>query len=586
MTPEEILPILNRPYDKKNFPMLERWKDVYYGMSLHTTGACPRYKSLKAIGDTGWIEPAYYYGDCYQNIFEYRLFSRHPRESEDTRQWRFSQYKPLTRAPFQQIIDVITGAIFQDSNYSIQIPDEADNAYIWGNNFEGYDLVGWFANIGIPNMIEDPNGLIVRMPVYRFDEQQGERVEVGIYFINSKDIIFHNGRDIVFCKDGYAYHFDSNVIWRYTRDESEKKYYLADGDEEGYYAHLFNKMPADVAGGIWNTQGFFDSFLMKAKAIADEFVSTYSAEQMIDKEASHPFIIMSDEECPSCNGIGDVQRDCDDCDGGKELVKCEKCHGKGTISISPADRLVVPAERMKDDMVKIVSPDVGVNKYHHEKNADIYKMILDALNLLRTEQAQSGSAKAIDQERLYQFISKISNHLFDKLIYNTLSDIIAYRNVSVVNGVLRPTQYNFLVQKPTQFQIKTAQDLLDEYKTGKESGLPMYVRQKMVAEFVDKQYSGDQIMKKKSEFILDADKTAVFSVDEKLTQQTLGIFTKEDCLFSDALPLILDKIVRDKGEDYFLNASFDKLKQDVDAAFAPMKPTINQYPDDITQSNT
>src|SRR5690348_15158757 len=78
--------------------LIQRWRDVYYGMSLHTTGACPAFIPLDGKGglDKGYIHPPNYFGECYQHLFDRILFSRHPRENELIRQWRFSQYKPLT----------------------------------------------------------------------------------------------------------------------------------------------------------------------------------------------------------------------------------------------------------------------------------------------------------------------------------------------------------------------------------------------------------------------------------------------------------------------------------------------------------
>lgn len=570
----------NRKLDEDENRLMGRWKDVYYGISLHTTGACPAFRSLDPRGGNGYIYPPGYFGEEYQTRFEKFLFSKHPRENEHTRWWRFSQYKPMTRAPFLQIIEIVSGAIFQDSNYGIEIQDEEDSKYIWSNSFNDYDLVGWFANIGIPNIMEDPNGLIVRIPTKPYFDQKEERIEVKPIFVNSKDIIFFDPEEIlIFKHKNHAFYIDRLTIFRFECDKG--KYYLAPEDANGYYAHMFGRLPVDVAGGVWNTQGFYDSYLVKAKAAADEYVSSYSGEQMVNKEASHPFIIMANEECSECQGVGMVQEECDDCpDEEYKLVRCKVCHGKKTVSVSPGDRLSAPKEDMQHDLVKIVNPDVGINKHHHDTNVYIYQTILHALHLYKTDKAESGEAKAIDQERLYQFISKISNHLFDKLLYNTISDIIAYRNVGVINGVMMPINTPFTVQKPTQFQIKTAADLLDEYKTGTESNMPAFVRAKMVYDFVDKQYSGDPVMKKKASLIMELDDLAIRSEEEKMSMATFNEASKEDLIFSRKLPSILDTIIRENGEQWFLEADFDKVNEQVKILFAKIKPMTNFNPQD------
>jgi hypothetical protein len=431
--------------------------------------------------------------------------------------------------------------------------------------------------------MEDPNGLFVRMPSRPYYQQTSGNIDVSLLFVNSKDIVYYDKNELLFLKDNYCYYIDSNTIWRFTLDENNKKYYLHPDDRNGYYATMFGKLPVDVAGGWWNTQGFLDSFLVKAKAVADDFIASYSAEQMVDKEASHPFIVMADEECPKCNGLGTVQTTEINEEGVPvyDLGECPKCHGRKTISVSPGDRIYAPKEDMKTsgDLVRIISPDTTVNDYHHKKTGDIYLRLLDGLNLLRTEQAQSGAAKAIDQERLYQFISKISNHFFDKIAHSTIGDIVAYRNTLSVNGKTHPANYYFSITKPTQFNIKQASDLLTEFDAATKANMPVFVRKKMALDFIDKQYSGDYLLKKQAEIILRMDDLAVVPEPDKLTKLMNGEISKEDLIFSLKLPAILEEIVRANSQDWFLNASFNDIKAKVDALFAQFKPQPLLYAD-------
>lgn len=572
---QDVFKILNDrdALTKDQKALLKRWKDIYYGISLHTTGACPKFKNLS---NGQIIVPPNYFGQEYQNLFDKFLFSRHPRETDEQRMWRYSQYRPLTRAPFLQLTDIVVGAIFQDSNYSIVVENDDDREYIWKANFQGYDIAGWFANIGIPSMIEDPNGIIVRMPKRPFYEYSEGKIDVDLIFVNSKDIVFRNEHNLIFKYKGYAFWVNDRVIFRFTCDKNGK-YHVSNEDARGYYAHLFGRLPIDVAGGVWNTQGFFDSFFSKAKPIADEYISSYSAEQLIDKEASHPFITLADDECPDCTN-GEYTEVVDGQAVG--LKKCSTCHGTGRIvSRNPGDRIYAPPSEMDKDFVKIVSPNTSVNEYHHKKNNDIFDNLLQSLGLLKVDASQSGVAKTIDKEELYKFISKISNHLFDNLIYNSLHDIIAYRNVVSVNGVLKPSIYSFSIIKPTQYQISTAEDLINIYEKTKTAGMPIFLRNKAVKAYVDREYSGDEVMRKKADVILELDKTAVFTVDEKLSQKTIGAFTVADLVFSDSLPSIIDELIRTKGERYFLNASLAALKSDIDSLM-PQQPQPTNYFDE------
>lgn len=542
--------------------MLRRWRDVYYGISLHTTGACPRFTD-PASGRA--VTPPAFFGNEYQYLFDNYLLSRHPRESDATRNWRYSQYRPLTRAPFAQITQIVTGAIFQDSNYMLEVQDEQDESYIWGNNFSGHDIVGYFANIGIRNIVEDPNGLFLRIPKHAFYEQENDKVEVDIWFVNTKDILYYTATDLVFKHGGFAWWIDNQTIWRFSYNAQKKQYYLAADDAKGYYAHMLGRLPVSIAGGEWNTQGYYDSYFSKAKAAADDFISAYSAAQLVDKEASHPFIVEASAECNECSGRGHVQQNCETCPTGLELVSCGTCGGSGQISRSPGQRIILPHEKMKDGApIQIINPDVTINSHHRDVCAQVMSLIVEALHLQKVDEAQSGVAKAIDQERLYKFISNISNHIFDKLLYDTLSDMLAYRNVATVNGSVHPAQLPFRINKPTQFRIKTSADLLTEYGEGCKANLPAFIRQRMALDFVDKQYSGDALMKRKAELITQLDELSVLSTAEILSLRDAGTVTAAAIMYSRKLPSVIDALVRAYGEAWLLNAGFGAIRLEID----------------------
>jgi hypothetical protein len=556
---KEVLAILNK---KVKIPVtmrskLQRWSDVYYGMSLHTTGACPHFTDLSG---GGIIYPPGYFGPEYQRLFDKHLLSRHPRENDATRNWRFSQYRPLTKAPFGQVTETVTGAIFQDSNYTLEIADKQDEDYIWNTSFSGNNIIGYFANIGMRNIIEDPNGVFVRVPGKPYYLQDDNKVQVDIWFVNTRDMLWCSNDDLVFVRDGYAWWIDKETIWRFAYNEDKRQYYITAEDANGYYAHLLGKLPVTVAGGEWNTQGYYDSYLGKAKAAADDFISAYSAAQLVDKEASHPFIVEASTDCPDCQGRGQVQKECKECVTGIDLVNCGTCHGSGQVSRNPGQHIIVPQEQLKDGTpIQIINPDITINNHHREVCAQIMTLITEALHLHRVEEAQSGVAKALDQERLYKFISKISNDVFDKIITDSIKDIISYRNAAASNGKVYAAECPYKVIKPTQFRIKTSADLLSEYNEGTRANIPVFIRQRMALDFVDKQYSGDDVMKKKAQFITAYDQLSVLPIEEIERLRAMNIITDAEIIFSRRLPQLLDSLIKEKGVQWFLYASLEDV---------------------------
>lgn len=591
-----ILSYLNNETKPEEYErtILNKWRNLYFGMSLHTSGAAPAFQDLSNNGLTVpvninttsnygngypnylsalqsigfdyngyWIFPPNFQGWEYHFIFDKIIFSRHPREPEEIRQWRFSQYVPITQSPCGQLNEVVTGAIFQDSNFTIEIDDKKDNDYINGNNFSGFDLVGYIANIGYKNMIEDANGYFLRIPKYpNYAQPEGKPVEVDIWFVNSKDIKLFSDEFIIFEKNGYGWFIDKNTIWRYTWDRESKRYFLASDDAQGYYATMLNRLPVSKAGGIWNTHGYYESYYYKAKPLMDDILRSYSAAQLVDKEASHPYIVETDVECPECNGQGLITATCEECPGGTKPIQCGECHGSGTISRNPGQHVVMPKKDFIDGAgVKFVNPDVTINKNLRETVREVMDMILEALHLnkQKTDTVQSGLAKAIDQERLYKFINTICNDLFDKIIPDTLDDIIAYRNVRANGSVIEPDNKPYKIVKPTQFQIKTAEDLLVEYETATKANIPKFILQRIALDYIDKQYSGDAVLKRKGAYIICYDALSVYSTGDK---KQVG--TPEQQAYSLMISTWLDEVINDKGNDWFINASDEDITREVD----------------------
>lgn len=565
------------------------WRKVYYGMSLHIRGIMPRFYDMRYPEARTWYYPqtASIWHAEYQAIFELYHYSRHPREAEETRNWRLSQYRPLTKDPFQRAIQVITGAIFQDSGYGLNFTNEDDKDYIWGNNFDKKDFIG-FITAHFQNICEDPNGVFLVIPK-RPASQTGERVEPDIKFVCSRHIIWHTDDEIIF--------EDRDIRWAVNKfgyfrfEKVDKKWVNIDGVSGFYYAHMLRNVPVIIAGGLWNTQGYYDSWLDAAKPIADEFIGGKSAEQLVNKEASHPFIVEVDSECPECHGAKQIQvhcsceDGCDRCSNGWILGNCGTCGGQGVISHNPGQRILAPAQDMGSNLVQIINPDINVNKFHTENNANIFKAILSALHLNYIEQAQSGTAKDKDMETRYQFISRISNDLFDRLIPELLNNILGLRNVTVIDESIAPYTPQYTIVKPSQFQIKTSQDLLDELKAAQDSKIPAYQLGALLEDFTDKQFGGNDVLKKKTSIINQMDILANLTTGDIQIYLTNGLVTLRVAQLHTYLPSLLDAIVRDRGNDWFLNATYDEIKALVDQMFAiAVPPAITVRPEIIDEN--
>lgn len=570
-------------FSQGELPTIERkkdWEDVYYGMSLHISGACPRFYDLRSplrqftntvIPAGAWIKPKNYFGERYQMLFDTVLLNRHPRESELTRQWRLSQYKPLTQDPFAKAIQVITGAIFQDSGYSIVIEDQADRDYIWGNNFDGNNLIGYITE-KFQTICEDPNGWFVVIPKEPHYRTTTDKIEPEIRFFYSYEVVFKTDDEIIFERDKVRWIVNKVGYFR-LRQEPNNNWVNID-PTGGYYPHMLGYIPAWNAGGLKNAKGFYDSWLNAGKPVADEFITEKSSAQLVNKDSSHPYIVEAEEECPECHGEQKIQRLCEECEGGFELVGCPTCGGSGSISHNPGDRMIVPREDMAHELIQVINADIEACKFHSDEVKLAESRILQALHLFVMDERQSGVAKEKDMQTRFQFILRISNDLFDRLSEPIISCILSLRNVAVVNGNIVPAKVPFVVVKPTEFQIKTAADLIEDIKAANEAKMPDYIRSAQIEDYVDKQFGGNEVLIKKSRLINQMDLVAVTPEEDKQLKVLNGSITQRDLQFNAHLPLIIDKIIRDKGKDWFMNAGYDAIFAIVQAEFSAIAPPV------------
>lgn len=590
LTPDIVKDLLDKRWTlpKEWKEKIKIWRGVYYRMSLHIDGACPSFYSLRYNVSTQlWMRdkqtlPNNYFGVEYQAIFDLYLFSAHPREPEVIREWRMSQYKPYTQAPFLQVIDVITGSVFQDSGWVVKVEDKEDDEYIHGNNFCEKDLISYLSS-KFTNVASDPNGYFIVIPTKQRNEYEaGEDITVKIPYIFTKHIHFMSEDEIVFEYEGYHWWITKEGYFRYQKQD--KVWVNVDGENDGYFAHMMGYLPIVIGGGRQNAQGFIDSWLSAARAAADEFVGAKSALQLVNKESSHPYIIEADVVCPDCAGICTKETDCgcvtgcDRCaNRGTISTSCPSCKGVGRISRNPGQRMIVPPSDMANDMIKIVNPEISINEFHLKQVDELRKDMLKALHLDGIDQAQSGTAKTIDLQTRYQFLISISNDWFTRIIPNILRIILSLRHTGGADGIETDNPFNII--PPTEFDIKNGLDLMTEYDIATKSGFPTFVREQINLAAVDKLFGGDPILKRKAYIITAMDFLCVCTPDEIQLWLLNGAAKTKDAQFHVMLPNIIDNIIREKGADAFMDMTDDAIIAEVNTRFNKIAPSAPEVRD-------
>ena len=573
--------------------VISKWQNIYYSISVHTSGVCPSYIPLRydsnvrlwqlgvsSVYPVNWLYPE------YDAVFD-KLFGMHPREPYITRELRKSLYKPYQQAPLIQAMDKCKAIISAPNKYTLVVDDVEDNEYIWGKNFAGKNLVD-FMFWHFKAVCEDPNSIFVVTTDRPAKEMKNGKVATRIihiptrrfFYFSPDEFIFHETDDLMWYVNGAAY-------LRFKKDE-EGEWIQADG-KRGYYAHMLYRLPCHVAGGTWNTHGYYDSYIQPAIPFCDELVGAMSAVQLVNKEAAHPIIIAASTDCPECNATGAYQYckacNCRTTDGctcnnpaNYRLDTCHSCHGTKQQSHNPGDWMIVPPDQMGNDLVKFINPDVTVNEYLVKYKDDVYESIRASLHQQTIKEAQSGTAKEIDRDGERLWYQSVSNGYW-ALIEKILIDILSLRNTSKSEGQIKPNIPRYTLIPPTEFDLKTEADLLDEYKVETESKMPDYIRQKATDAYVDKIYGGNDVAVKQAAMVNYLDPYSVTSVADKQVAISAGIADARTMQFSALLPNMLNRLAMKKGTEWFINSSYDTIEAEIKTMFeaipAPVAPAEN-----------
>lgn len=457
-----------------------------------------------------------------------------PRESDEVKTYRIENYEALTKASADKAINIIS-KIFNPNLYSIRWPDKSEGS----KDLEKYTLedyptfnsiVNFTKDIVLRKMLADPNGVLaVKLQV--IPENQSQLLEPIIVSYGSSSI--------------YNYDIDHFLIFTETEDDRIKQakitwfnfeYFDKDRyvefrcyktttdklviEELSKYAYNFNEIPVWFLGGMpesedngdiiyksffssalpyWNLSVIHESDVL-ASYIGHIFPQKYEIADPCAYRSpdggrcNHGFIKYPNGtigECPECSGSG--YRNMSSAYGVYKFEK-EKLNEDGPLGIEPVGYINVPVE---------------ATKMLEERAERMRQLGMWAINMDVEDKVgsiQSGEAKSIDRAAQYDSIYNISSLVFDTHLTNSFYFINKFRLGPVANSSGQEAD-KFLPQinKPTEFDVGSAAEAIDNFKIAKASGLdPNFLQIKQI-EILSRDLTTNPDLKKFNSLILDLD---------------------------------------------------------------------------------
>lgn len=555
--------LISQLLDKGSIPppaLKKVWVEESDRINVHAKGIRPKFKNPRTASGSiakvgGWIIPANY-ESRYQYVFDNFILNRHPNEVDEHYHWRLATFPIIAHEVYLKINQQILGSIFQNNQYTVNLLDEK--------------MKSWAGHVGfnkllcerIPDFIfREFGGIIVINESHQEDFTKEDTAIPMIQFVEPRDILFYSSEEVFFKDGDIYYHVDKQSTTKLKIESKAKTYKVITT-----YNHGFNELPV-----YQNKSQFFKPFTTWADLIG----RNVSDDEVIAKNASYPHKTVVEPTCTKCAGHGTTDVECDT---GLCQETCTNCNGKGTISINPGDTYVIPEREPNDlrpfpEMVRFTNPDISINEFSLKRWQLMYDKGMSSMHCKLIDSAQSGEAKAKDRENFYFLVSSISNYIFDVADF-ILRMASKYLNIENINGEITHVESHDKLQRPQQFAIKTEYDLQNEYLQLTEKNADISIRRERLDHFAEKAFNGNECSKKRHEMKKLFDWLYSMTDAELTTRKLLGTAQTKDFVKHDMADYIMNIIIQQKGEEWFVDSSNDVVLELMNTTVEPYLPQI------------
>lgn len=506
-----------------------------------------------------------------------------PREEAETKKYRKAAYQPTTKSTAEKAVAIVT-KIFNPSLYSIQWkPNNASADKLREYSMEYYpeynSVTSFLQQTAIKKMLADPNA-VMAVTLQDYEIQDIQRPEPIAKIYGSKNIWYQDRNMYVIFKKKQEQgggKFDMYFFCIYDKEKiieisvekiTPEKVRIV---ELSKYQHNFGEVPVwslrgtpevldngtiwyksffEAAVPFWNLainheSDLFGAYINHLHPLRAELAEEcdYIENGQRCKRGNLVFPDGKTSTCPSCHGSG--YRSVKSPYGVYKFNK-EKLSGEGTASLTPVQYITVPTEptsMLEERVEKLL-----------EKG--LYALNMDILN--KVGENQSGVAKVIDRDELYDFLYRISTVMFDIHLAN-----IFYFFNKFMFGISDKNKANENlpeINKPVQFDISSALELMEEMKAAKDAGVnPQYLRQAQ-KEVNDKKFASSPAIKARLDLMIDLDPAPEYDLESVKLAVDSGLLPKEYAVIHTNIEYFVDRALLEKKDAFTRMSKEEKMK--------------------------
>lgn len=550
-----------------------------------------------------------------------------PGETEESKLYGLSNFRSITKGAINRVKSDILGAI-SSSKYTVWSDDPDIQDFIFNRRFgktmtltTGYDYTQYMIKLGGDRLFDDANGFMTWLPTGTPDKTQ--KLDVYPYQIYRVSVIHLDPERITFFMPEARFKLEDGTygrkFWTITKTEyiqHTQRGAQADNDysHELIYVHNLNELPIVINGGIpstavgaidWSTKvnllgepnwmpfmpnddgtaytgyyeglpyfiDYYESFLSGFVPYANEALVTFNDWQKSRVKTAHPLFVVQDSECenPECND-GHVPVYGTDGLSVMNWAKCPACMGNPKMT-NPLGEWRVKAPDLKkldnqaqplSDLPRYLAPPVEGLQHMWDTCQNLITLAERELYQIFTEAAQSGDAKEIDREGKYTARLRISDHIFDHLIYNHLWFLIKLRNI---NNPKPP-----VIIKPMDFDLKDESEIAEELKELRDSGAPEPVIRQAEQNLMKRSFSNDDKAADVIRCMGIFDPLYGKSIEEIGEYVAIGAFDKVDVQRHVMCYQVVQNLIDAEGDEWVTDKNTEQVRAKMEAEFQRIAP--------------
>ena len=527
------------------------------------------------------------------------LLSRaRPREDPEITAYRLANYEPTTKSAADKAINVVS-KIFNPNLYSIRWKDTTSSGdelkkYTMEDYPEHNTLVNFTKDVLLRKMLADPNGVAAvkprKMPGYKTvvidDEEQvvsdtSEQLQPVMVLFGSANI--------------WNFDVDHYLIFiSQSGDEDARKWFYFEYYDKGEFIYfrayvdpkainpvdaLFKEIIDNYQWNleevpVWRLQGLVesqDNGEIMYKSFFASAAPFWNLAIIHESDVLGAFIghmhPLRWEISEDCNFKKEWEGMVVPCRGGLlqygkkgepgHVEECPKCGGTGTLSFGPYGVMKVPKSKLDVELgvtepVKYVTVPTEATAMLVERAAKMEQKGMWAINMDVEDEVgevQSGVAKTIDRSAQYDTLYNIATVIFDVHLQNAYYFFNLLMNGVKDSSVNADTDKNLPeINKPTQFDIASAQELMNNRKAAKESGMDGAVLNIKDQEILTRDFTTNPDLKLFAQKMLDLDPLPGMAPDEINLASMKGFVSQVDSVIHFNKKRFIERAIAEKKD--------------------------------------